>query len=236
MPFLSTRDLPNADAYGALLEPTFPRAVERRANILGPGYLVEVPILGVTVGIEITHVQGTKRPVAHTSVAAYVPTRGLDIELSSARSLPAYMEPKALPHPGLASLARVAAPDAVVDKVLLPEVLDALAQHISAHGAPGELIVSEGKVELSYSGWPSDQRTLQSIAWIVGRVASLVPAAIDSVAGPGGTLDGHPEVLALRERRAKRRRIGLTLLAVVGGFVLLVALAICVGALAMARR
>jgi hypothetical protein len=195
---------------------------------------VAITSAGAPVKLTVRHVKGRRHSVAVTIAEAPVATRGVDIELSPARSMPRSMLPRTVPHPALASLACVAAPDAVVARVLDAATLDALARLQSSDGDPGELRVENGRVELSFTGWPADEAMLHALVALTARVAASLPPAIDAVAGPGATLDAHPEVAALRERRAARKRLGRTILAVT--LVVFVLIPIIVAALSLASR
>ncbi len=235
MRFLLTRELPPPREYASLLAQTFGAAAVASANTLyGTGFRVTVAPSGVPVTLALKRAQGRRHPVAITLVEAPVATRGVDIELSPARSMPSSMSPRSVPHPALASLACVAAPDVVVARVLDSATLDALAQLKGSDDDPGELRIESGRVELSFTGWPPDAATLHALASLTARLATALPPAIDAVAGPGATVDAHPEVVALRERRAARKRLGRSILAAT--LVVFVLVPIAVAAISLASR
>jgi len=217
MPFLSSKDTPDSTSYQAMLARAIPggTVVDSR-TLYGASATLRVGIDGRPAELRTQHAQGRRSPVAITRVTMPLPTRGVDIELSPHRAIPSRWPTGRLARAELAEVGVLVAPHALAPRLFDAAMEAALAALIGSDGSPPELRIVDDRLEIEWGGWPADEPTVHAILALVRELAQRVTNGASELAGAEETLAMRPDVVALRELRAARARIGRRVLAVIG--------------------
>lgn len=200
-----------------------------RVQLVRSAWLPELHVFGAHRGVPVivrfTYGRSSRhgyRPA--TEVIVVGSTMGAHIYLGGAHvGHPDYERPVAFPDSALSDVRLLGTPQRLVERIAHGPVGARMA-HIkrSAEGSVTEVLtgyfaqrrdVRPDGVFMRFRGWPGDDQTLAFLLDTVVEAMGTIHASVPELAGPRGTFEGHPEVVAYMQGMERSRAKGLVVVA-----------------------